>query len=153
MTIENAIITDVIAARPDDTVKTALILMEKHNIRSVPVIDETGDYRGMFNIRQLLKKLLPHIATTENNLPTLDFIQNASPQIAGRLHELEPCKVSDVMDTDIPSITAAIPHTEAMMRLVRHGSPIPVVHKGSSRFHGLLTEQSMLAELQKIGQA
>lgn len=153
MTIESALVTDVMTVRPDDTVQTALAMMDKNNIRTVPVVDENGDYLGLFSTRQLLKKLLPHIATTENSLPTLDFIQQAAPQIAQHLRELEPREIQDIMDTGTPPITAAIPHTEAIMRLVRHGSPVPVIHKGSSRFHGLLTEQSMLAELQKIGQA
>jgi len=152
VTIENALVTEVITIRPEETVKTALALMDISNIRALPVVDENGDYIGMFSTHQLLKKLLPHIATTENNLPTLDFIQHAAPQIAQKLRELEPLKMGDVVDRSVPPIFAGIPHTEAMMRLVRHGSPVPVVHKGTSRFHGLLTEQSMLEELQKIGQ-
>ncbi len=151
MTIENALFTDVISVKPDDTVKVALILMDKHSVRAVPVVDENGDYIGMFSTHQLMKKLLPQIAVTDDSLPTLDFIQKAAPQIAQRLRELEPQKMGDLVDTQIPPITVEIPHTEAMMRLVRYGSPVPVVYKGTKRFHGLLTEQSMLSELQQIG--
>lgn len=149
MSIENALVTDVVTVKPEDTVKSALELLEKNNIRAMPVVDDEGNYLGMFNTIQLLKKLLPHIAS-ENTLPTLDFIQHAAPQIAKRLKEVETTKVRDAMSKEIVPITVSVPHTEAMMRLVRHGSPLPVVHKGSSKFHGLLTEQSMLIELQKI---
>lgn len=150
MTVKTAIITNVISAKQDDTVDSVMALFDKHGIRAVPVVDAGGNYVGMFSIHQLLKKLLPLSATIEHALPTLDFIKNAAPEIAERKREMMARRVGEVLDESVATISPETSHSEGILLLVRHGSPLPVLEEGTQRFVGLLTEQSMVSSLRNI---
>ncbi|MEC7703604.1 MAG: CBS domain-containing protein, partial [Pseudomonadota bacterium] len=72
MPCRNAMITDVISCRPNDTVKDVMAVMEENKIRHVPVIDENNVLIGMFGYSHLLKDLLPVSVKMEDGLQRLN---------------------------------------------------------------------------------
>ena len=48
--------TDLVVAKPGDSVGTAILLMDKHHIRHLPVMDEGGTVLGVLSIRDLIRE-------------------------------------------------------------------------------------------------
>ena len=54
MKVRDVIITDVIVVHPDDTIKEALTLSEKHRIGTLPVVDDNGSLVGILTSTDLV---------------------------------------------------------------------------------------------------
>lgn len=48
--------TDLVFAKPGDSVSTAILLMRKHHIRHLPVRNEAGTLFGVLSIRDLIRE-------------------------------------------------------------------------------------------------
>ncbi len=155
MFCRNAMVTNVISAGPEQTIRDALGLLEKHGIRAVPIVDGAGVLLGQFTFDVMLSKLLPSALLMEAhglmdaNL-RLDFLVDAEPDVAKRLGELLPTKLGDVMDRQVQVAHPDTPLWEGIRLLVQHGSPIPVVEETSHRLLGLLSVQSATKRLAEL---
>ena len=61
MKVRDVMITDVIVAHPDDTIKEVLALSEKHRIGTLPVVDDNGNLVGILtntDLAHVVAKLL-----------------------------------------------------------------------------------------------
>jgi acetoin utilization protein AcuB len=61
MKVRDVMITDVIVVHPDDTIKGALALSEKHRIGTLPVVDDNGNLVGILtntDLAHVVAKLL-----------------------------------------------------------------------------------------------
>jgi predicted transcriptional regulator len=85
----DAIIKEPICLTPDKTVREALDIFQKQNIRSLPVLDSEGRYIGIFGLRHILMGLLPMAVQIKDGLDNLDFIEGTSPGISKRLKKLK----------------------------------------------------------------
>ena len=54
MKVRDVMITDVIVVHPDDTIKEALTLSEKHRIGTLPVVDDNGSLVGILTSTDLV---------------------------------------------------------------------------------------------------
>lgn len=149
MTCETALIKDVICLNASITLGQATSLLNQHNIRSAPVIDDKGTYLGLFSFHSLFTSLLPVAVTMEGGLDQLDFVGGSAPGIAKRLGKNSGINILKHLDLDKPTVQETTPLWEGIRILVKHGSPIAVVDK-EGRFIGLITEQSCLSALEKI---
>ncbi len=153
MSCESAMITEVITAKPDETVETVLARLSKYSLRCVPVVDNEGVLVGLFCLNKVLENLLPVAVTMPDGLQRLNFVVGAAPGIAKRLNKLKAKNISEVMDEDMYVVHPTTQSWEAIRLMVRYGSPIPVVEKDTGKLCGLISEQSSILELdQVIGQ-
>ena len=105
----------------DDTVSTAVKLMKDYGIRSLPVVDSEGRFLGVFSTAHLIKLLLPVVATIEDGLTDLSFVQDSISYIRGRYREVTTHRVGDFIDVDdVPFVHPDTSLTEAMRRLYKH---------------------------------
>ena len=150
MSCESAMITEVITAKPDETVETVLARLSKHSLRCVPVIDDEGVLVGLFCLNKVLENLLPVAVTMPDGLQRLNFVVGAAPGIAKRLNKLKSKNISEVMDEDMYVVHPTTQSWEAIRLMVRYGSPIPVVEKDTGKLCGLISEQSSILELDQV---
>lgn len=150
MPCRNAMITDVIFCRPNDTVESVMAVMEEKRIRHVPVIDENDVLIGMFGYSHLLKELLPVSVTMEDGLQRLNFVIGASPGVAKRLRKVYPNPVKDHLFKDVVVVAPDTPTWEATRLIVKYGSPLPVLEENTGKFVGLISEQSLFRELLEV---
>jgi len=54
MKVRDVMITDVIVVHPDNTIKEALALIEKHRIGTFPVVDDNGNLVGILTSTDLV---------------------------------------------------------------------------------------------------
>lgn len=155
MFCRNAMVTDVVSAGPDQTIRDALGLFEQHRIRAVPIVDRGGKLLGLFTFDVMLSNLLPGAVLVNRhemmdvNL-RLDYLVDAEPDVAKHLGELLPVKLGEVMDREVRVVHPGTPLWEGMRLLVQHGSPIPVVEEKSRKLLGLLSVQSATGHLVEL---
>jgi CBS-domain-containing membrane protein len=142
-------ITNVCTISCDETVETALSIIEKKQIRAIPVVDGNNVFKGMFSAHEIIKSLVPSYLT--DGMGTLDFATGASSFLSSRLKKMYPSRVGDLVSPDDCVQIGSTTHTwEALRKLTKYGSPLPVVDVQTGQLKGLISEQSALESLLKI---
>jgi CBS domain-containing protein len=99
MTCSEALIPNYISLKAHQTVDESLAILHQYNIRSVPVVDETGNYLGMFNLRIILHSLIPIAIRMEGGIENAEFMGQATPEMARQLYPF-PIRIGRVMMWD-----------------------------------------------------
>lgn len=146
----DAMIKKIISIHPENTVKQAMEIFEINNIRSLPVVDDNGKLLGLFGLRHVLLKLLPASVTMEDGLKRLDFVLGATPGIAKRLKKLYGVPVREVMDKNPTVLHPDTATWEALRVMALHGSPISIVDDKTGHFVGMISRQSLIADLHEL---
>lgn len=157
MPCKRAMITDVIAASPDQTIEDILKIFNERGIRGLPVV-ENGEIIGVFHLRNLLQNLLPVNVTLDKgvNLDVrLDYLVGAAPGVAKRLRKLLMIRVRDVMEPieDLRTVTSETPLWEGVRLLVKFDTPLAVVEtEDSKKLTGIITSQSIVKALLEMAE-
>lgn len=145
-----SLIDDVVKIHPDNTVTEALEIFKKANIRSLPVVNDEGLFVGLFGLRHLLLSLLPASVRMEDGLERLDFLVGATPAIAKRFRKNMEIKVSELMDKEPEVVHQDTATWEVLRIMALRGSPVSVVDENSKKFIGLISRQSLLADIENL---
>jgi manganese-dependent inorganic pyrophosphatase len=84
--------TDMVSVRPDTTAAAALGLMDEHNIRILPVLDEEQRCRGLLSLFKLSKFLFPAANRLIDSRRVLSSLSNLARTLGGKIltaHEPE----------------------------------------------------------------
>jgi CBS domain-containing protein len=102
MTANNIMTSRVITVHPADKVSDALLLMHKHHVRNLPVVDESGEFVGLFGVRRLSRLLLPKAASGlgRYSLTDLSFMPENPGEMMEHLHELARKPVADFLEKE-----------------------------------------------------
>ena len=146
----DAMIKDILTIKPNQTVKEALDIFKKEDIRSLPVVDDNGKLVGLFGLRHVLLKLLPTSVTMDDGVQRLDFLMGAAPGIAKRLKKTFPMTVEEVMDKNPMVLEADTATWEALRVMALHGSPISIIELKTGDFVGMISRQTLLGELEDL---
>jgi CBS domain-containing protein len=131
-TVEEVMTRDIIAVRPDTSLRTATELMLEHAISGMPVVDEEGRLVGMLSKTDLVRhRLADEDETTVARLPS------------GQ-HLLEGTTVEDVMTRQVLTVREGASLCEAAKILVNAGvHRVPVV-TGSGALAGLISTSDIV---------
>lgn len=147
MPCEPAIIKNVVTVSPDMSVDEAFDVLRNKNVRTAVVTDEKHTLLGIVNFQQIIKGILPFSATMEEGIQDLEFMHAEASDVAEKLKAVKEKKVRDIMQTDIITVSPATTFLEVLFLLYKHGSPVPVVEKGTKKLIGIVTKQSALFNL------
>jgi len=148
-------LTEIVTAGPDETIRDALTLLERHGIRALPIVDAEGRLLGMFSFDLVLSSLLPKALQMDayelkDVDLRLDYLVDSEEDVAEQLKALFPVKLGDLMDPQVRVAHPGTPLVEGIRLLARYGSPIPVVEEPSRRLVGLLTVQCATSRLVEL---
>lgn len=73
MTTKSIMTSDPYTLRPSDSVADAMQLMYEKHLHSLPVVDETGVFMGLFGLRRLSRLLLPRAVLANIGLEVSDL--------------------------------------------------------------------------------
>ena len=134
---------------PEATFGDALHVLIEQRIRSLPVVDSAGTYRGMFDLYDVWKQLLPSaVLVQERFLEDLSFFSGTQQELEDKLTSASPKPITGFLDdTQSPAIHAETPVEEAILLLFRHERALPVVDKKTHRFLGIVTAWEILDTL------
>ncbi len=142
-------VTDVYTISCEETVETALRLIDEKQIRAIPVVDANNVFKGMFSAHEVIKELVPSYLS--EGLASLDFAAGASSYLSLRMKKMYPSRVGDHVSADATVKIAPDTRTwEALRMLTKYGSPLPIVDGSTGELKGLISEQSALEALLKM---
>ena len=98
MTVENIMSHRLVKLKPKDRVCDALNIMHEKQIRNLPVVDEDGQFVGLFGIRPLVKMLLPEAGKMKFGLKDLSFMPDEAGELYKRLGKIAQHPVSDYLE-------------------------------------------------------
>lgn len=149
MVVQELMNRDVMKLPLSATFGEAFRMLSEHKIRSLPVVDELGVYRGMFDLYDVWRVLLPKAATLGGDaVRDLAFLPTALEQLREKLREAENRPVREFLDDEkSPSVAAEAPVKEAILLLYRHGGNLPVVDRKSRKLLGIVSAWEILATL------
>lgn len=153
----DAMITEIISIRPDNTVSEILALFDKHGIRAVPVLGEDDKVVGKISFADILNRILPVPVTLEGSLrrlPRMDIslahISGGTPWVTKRLHRLLPRTAAEIMVKEPRTVNPETPLREGVRLLSKYGSPILVVEEDSGKLAGLISSQTVIKRLLEL---
>jgi CBS domain-containing protein len=135
----------VITLSPETSLKVALDFMLERQINHLPILDERG-YRGMLDINDILRELIPASARVDGGLHDLRFAGDAAGLLTAHLKDLEGRTVCELGRRDLPALRDDCPLLEAALQLSREDSPLPVLD-GAGRLLGMLSARRLLSYL------
>ena len=144
-----AMIEKLITVSPNQEIEEVIGILRKNDIDAVPVVDEDGKLKGMFSTQILLKNLLPVSMTTGDALG-MNVTVGAAPGVAKRLRKVKPLTVSDLMERKTNIVHPETPLWEGVNMLVHHGAPLFVVEKDGGKLMGMIFEQSIIDEMERV---
>lgn len=149
MPCHTAMLDKLITVTADQSVEEAMDVLKKSDIDAVPVVDGDGILEGVFSTHILLKNLLPVSLTTGDELH-MDIKVGAAPGVAKRLKKVKPLKVSELMERKFNVVAPETPLWEGVNLLVNQGPPVLVIEKESGKLLGMILEQSLIDELERV---
>lgn len=147
-----AIVEKNLTFSPEDSVEKALSVMEENNCRSIPVVGDDGQVVGVFSIRSLLKNLLP-VSVAVNDGVQLDLTVKVAPGVAKRLRKVAGLTVGELMERKIAVVHPDTPIWEGVNLIVQYGEPLTVIEQETGKFAGVISERSLLDELNRMQEA
>ncbi len=142
-----AVVQDDVCVSPDDKVETVMLALEKAGRRVAAVVDGDGVFLGSFSLKVLLKNLLPVSVAMADGVQ-IDVKVSAAPGVSKRLSNIKPLPVSEIMDRKPVTVLPDTPVWEGVGLLVKHGSPLVVVDDDTQRYHGFVTYESLVDNLE-----
>lgn len=98
MTAENIMSFRLRKLSPTDKVCDALQIMHTHQIRNLPVVDDEGQFIGLFGIRRIISLLLPKAAQIDFGLKDLSFMPDEVEELYKRLGDIGQKPVTDFLE-------------------------------------------------------
>lgn len=149
MTVDHLMNPDPVTTSLDQTFAGALQTLLERRIRSLPVIDSAGAYRGMFDLYDIWELLLPRAATLESKpVADLSFMAGSADELRRKLREAGPRPIAEFLnDEESPSIHPDTPVEEAILLLFRRNAVLPVIERKSRRLLGIVTPWEILNSL------
>lgn len=149
MRVQDLMNKNVVSLSMNDTFGSAYRLLTERRIRSLPVVDEQGVYKGMFDLYDVWRVLLPKAATLDaDSVRDLAFMTGSEDQLREKLRLAADRPIRQFLDDErAPSIPGDAPVKEAILLLHRHGGNLPVVDRQSRKLLGIVSAWEILATL------
>jgi CBS domain-containing protein len=140
--------TSVEVARPDMIVRDAAKMLADYHISGMPVVDKEGKLVGMITEGDLLRRV--EIGTeAKRRAWWLDLIAS-SQELASEYVKEHSRLVSEVMTTDIVTVTEETPLAEIAELMERHRiKRVPVLRDG--KLTGLVSRANLIRALASVG--
>ena len=130
MTAKNIMSFRLIKLSPEDRVLDALKIMHTHQIRNLPVVDDDGQFIGLFGIRRMITLLLPKAAQINFGLKELNFMPDEVEVLYERLAKIGEKPVTEFLEKKKNLIfckpSTAFPEVLELLEQ-NSGSSLPVI--------------------------
>lgn len=153
MTTKSIMSTDIVTVQPTDTVAEVLMLMCREQIHNIPVLDDAGDFVGLFSLRRVTHALLPRAAQLDQErlFMGLNFMPDDDDELLQRLIELGQKPVSELLekkkklrfcgpDTPIPELLKLLYDNPTSL-------PVLVVHGKHKHLEGMVSNWDVLTKI------
>lgn len=154
MPCQNALTTKIMTLKPADTVAQALKDMKKNKASFAPVVED-GELVGVFSLGRVLQNTLPVSVTLGGEGRALGGRPvriPAAPGLGRRLQKSMTGTVAEIMERSVAAVTPDTPLEAAIRHIAQRAEPVCVVDGGGA-FLGVVTDETVMAALEKDGGA
>jgi CBS domain-containing protein len=139
-----------ITAPEDETIEKILKRVKKDNPPCIAITGEKGVLVGLFTLKELFRNTQPINIPMTGNGPQSAMKIDSGPGIAKRLQKIQMLPVRDFMARKFAVVYPETPTWEGLQLLLEQDSPLVVIDKSSQKPQGIITEQSILEELERM---
>lgn len=152
-TCRDIMIDHPLTLHPAMTIAEAFEVIHHRGVRYFPVVDDAGDFVGIFSSMSLIELLLPRGITANpargKKLPELDFMKTTVEELRYRLSERGHEPITDYLTTEsIPLLHPETSLMEALYLIYQYHSHAIIVEKGGRRFLGVVSINGILDHIQ-----
>ena len=100
MTAKTLMTTDIVTVKPTASVAEVLMIMCEKRVHNIPVVDDEGDFIGLFSLRRVTHALLPKAARLTQDHPLMDitFMPDDPDEMLERMLDLGRKPVSELLE-------------------------------------------------------
>lgn len=151
MTTASLMSSKLFTVKPEDTVADALQLMYREHVHNLPVVDDNGDFVGLFGLRLLSRILLPLVASDlgRHRISNLHFLPDETLLVTDRWQQVADQPVVNFLenrkkirfctpDTRLPQLLSLIDSSGGATL------PVIVVDHDSSHVVGMISSWDVL---------
>ncbi len=139
MSCEKIMIRNPRLVREEDTIGMAAREMVDNRCISLPVVDASGRFVGLFGIFDLLALLVPRVAVIGNLLPNLQFLSDDDGLMRQKFAGLRDSPVKRAVNREAARVHPDTPLIEAIRLLCRNHLIIPVVEPETEKLVGVIS--------------
>ncbi len=139
MSCEKIMIRNPKSVREDDTIGNAAREIVDNHCVSLPVVDASGRFVGLFGIFDLLALLVPRVAVIGNLLPNLQFLGDDDGLMRQKFASLRDSPLNRAVNREAARVYPDTPLIEAIRLLCRNHLTIPVVEPETERLIGVIS--------------
>lgn len=146
-TCRDIMLTNPVVLRPDQTLLEALHTIHNRGVRYLPVVDEEGNFVGIFSSLTLMRLLLPQtFSINMGKMPVdLNFMRTDIDELRERLGERSHESISKhIISEDIQTCTPDSSIMEAIHLLHAHHAHVIITEPDSRKFVGIVTINGLL---------
>lgn len=140
-------LTQPVVLRPEQTLLEALHTIHHRGVRYLPVVDDAGNFVGIFSSLTLMRLLLPQTFSIKmGKMPVdLNFMRTSIEELRERLAAVGHESISQhIIREDIPTCTPDSSIMEAIHLLHAHHAHVIITEPGSRKFVGIVTINGLL---------
>ena len=142
----DVMVRDVVTVRPDTDVAAATKLLAEHDVSALPVLDKDGNLVGVLSEADLIHRT--EIGTEKHRPWWLEAVTGATT-LAEEFAKSHGKKVSEVMTTDVISVTEDTPLSEIAALFERKRiKRVPVVKDG--KLVGIVSRSNLIQALASV---
>jgi CBS domain-containing protein len=152
MTAETMMTRDPVTCSPSLRLEEALLLMHRHQVQSLPVVDDSGKLVGLLSLRGLVRALLPVAAQlSDAGLLDLSYLPDDTGALRGRLEGLSGRPVQDFLhplgETVVCKPDTSVPELLYLLSRSDWNPPMLSVIGEGGELLGVVTEWDILNHL------
>jgi len=143
MQVKDVMSRQLVSIGPDAPVMDAVQLMLQHRISALPVIDASGNLQGVVTEGDFLRRA--ETGTQRKRARWIEFLMGPG-RLADEYVQASGGKVSEVMTTDVHTVTEDAPLEDAVHLMERHRvKRLPVMRDG--KVVGIVTRSNLMRAL------
>lgn len=153
-TCADIMIAQPVILRPDITLNEAFHTIHNIGVRYLPVVNDDGDFVGIFSSMTLLKLLLPNSVsiTRARNPLDLAFMYTSIEELQERLKERGQEPITDyILTENLPVCTPKTSIMEALYILYKNHYHVVITAPNSKKFLGVVTIHGVLEQIKYAG--
>ncbi len=153
MTTESIMTTNLVTANENDTVIQTLIRMRKNRLHNIPVLDDSGNFIGLFTLRRITRSLLPKASQIDEKRWrfNLNFMPDNSDEMTCKLLELGKRPVSEVLEKKSKlrfcSPETTVPELLQLLSENATSLPVLVLQGKKQKLAGMVSNWDVLTKL------
>jgi acetoin utilization protein AcuB len=124
---------------PTDKISTGVDCIMKHRYRRLPVIDDDGQFVGVFGVTCLLRLVMPKAVVMDKGLESAPYVRDSLSDFHRRLKEVEDEPISLCMQDEMVRLSPDTPLLETLLTLYKTRASLPVVDPQTGKLLGVVS--------------